>query len=83
MMKWFDKLRGHTFDYDIYALGSSMPDRDEKITPPDFYLNGLKARETKQVEIPIILSRKVKDPVTDKVIFDAYNGPLSTTFEFD
>jgi hypothetical protein len=42
----------------------------------------LKARSTKRVEIPVILDRGVVDPTSNKVIFDTYDGPLSSTIEF-
>lgn len=55
---------------------------DVPVSNPNFYINGLKARSTKRFEIPVVLSRKVKDPATKEIIFDKYNGPLFTTMEY-
>ena len=81
------ELRGNKYPLNYLNMMApeslvSMPSRDTPIKKDDYFLNGLKARSTQRVEIPVILSRKVTDPATHKVVFDTFNGPLSTTIEF-
>ena len=56
--------------------------KDHTDQKANYYVNDLKARSTKRVEIPVILSKKVVDPKTHKIIFDTYKGAISSTFEF-
>lgn len=64
MMNVIDKMRGRLYPIEFLQnfdpeKSGTIKSRDSGIKPANFYLNGLKARQTQKVEIPVILSRSV------------------------
>ena len=83
---WPKNLKGIRKSYNLTELNPSTSSisnvKDSPKVKADFLVNGLKARSTKRIEIPVILSKDAIDPQTKKAVFDTYDGPISSTFEF-